>query len=374
MTLRTWSAGTRIAVVIGFTAMFGVLSGAMPAAAHEADAGIVVEIDDQNVRVTAAVPFEQLGYEDTSGDGLIDDTELDAQNPTVSKTLVATVRSNVGIAIDGVHAPIIGAGVPGLNDSDESSSASEYLWLVLLTDPHDGDVTELVLDWAFDSPTTHVVLTHPDGAVTSELDTGRSVTFSLDAWSSATSFFALGIEHIQFGPDHLLFLLVLTLAVAGTSVTPGTAWRTVKLVTAFTIGHAVSLCLAYFDLISIPAGLVEPAISLSIVAAAILVIRNRASETRPWIAAAVGLVHGLGFASSLASLGVAASQRAVALAAFNIGIDVAQTAVVLVVLAALWCAGKVLTDRTVWVRIPTAAFAGAIGLAWTASRLANLQL
>ena len=110
----------------------------------------------------------------------------------------------------------------------------------------------------------------------------RTVDFSLGTWSSATSFFDLGIEHIRFGPDHLLFLLVLTLAVAGTTVTRATTWRTVKLVTAFTVGHAVSLCLAYFDLISVPAGLVEPAISLSIVAAAVLAIRGRA-ERRPTV-------------------------------------------------------------------------------------------
>ena len=83
----------------------------------------------------------------------------------------------------------------------------------------------------------------------------------------------------------------------------------------------------------------------------------------------IGLVHGLGFASSLASLGLATSQRAPALAAFNVGIDVAQTAVVLTIVAALWLASKVLVDRMAWVRVPTAAVAAVIGLAWTATRL-----
>ncbi len=147
-----------------------------------------------------------------------------------------------------------------------------------------------------------------------------------------------------------------------------------KLVTAFTIGHAASLVLAYFDLISIPAGIVEPAISMSIVAAAVLAIRGNASDARTWIAAAIGLVHGLGFASSLSSLGVATAQRATALAAFNLGIDVAQTAVVLAVIGVLWLASKALADRMWLVRVPVAAFAAAIGIAWTISRLASIQL
>ncbi len=118
--------------------------------------------------------------------------------------------------------------------------------------------------------------------------------------------------------------------------------------------------------------MVEPAISLSIVAAAVLVLRGRSNEARPWIAGLIGLIHGLGFASSLATLGVATSQRAAALAAFNVGIDVAQTAVVLMIVAALWFASKGLVDRMAWVRIPTAALAAVIGLAWTASRLTGM--
>ena len=227
----------------------------------------------------------------------------------------------------------------------------------------------MALEWTFDSPTPEVVLSHPDGVVAGELSDDQTVDFTLGTWASIASFFTLGIDHIRFGPDHLLFLLVLTLAVAGSTVNRSTAWRTVKLVTAFTIGHAISLCLAYFDVISVPAGLVEPAIALSIVAAAVLVISGRTDGARPWIAGLIGLVHGLGFASSLASLGLATSQRAPALAAFNVGIDVAQTAVVLMIVAALWLASRVLVDRMAWVRVPTAAVAAVIGLAWTATRL-----
>ena len=155
-----------------------------------------------------------------------------------------------------------------------------------------------------------------------------------------------------------------------TRVSRTTTRRVVKLVTAFTMGYATSLCLAYFDIVSIPAQWVEPAISLSIVAAAVLAIRRKGDTIRPWIAAAVGLVHGLGFASSLTGLGLATNNEVGALVAFNVGIDVAQTMVVLMVTGAIWVASKLLAERHDWARIVVCGSVGLIGLTWTVSRLA----
>lgn len=127
-------------------------------------------------------------------------------------------------------------------------------------------------------------------------------------------------------------------------------------------------------MISVPASVVEPAISLSIVVAAVLAIRGRTTDARPWLAGLVGLVHGLGFASNLSSLGVAASQRVAAIAAFNLGVDVAQTAVVLAVIGVLWLSTQVVADRMAWVRVAGATGAAMFGLAWTATRLATLSV
>ena len=296
--------------------LLATLAGSAPAAAHDStDGSTVVTVDDRRVIVGASVAFGQLGYVDTSGDGLIDADELAAQEADIAPELVSDVREQVRLSVDGEPVEIIGAGVqsPSAVGADDDG-ASPYVMLALASGPHDGDVTDVELDWGLDGPSTTVVLSHADGAVTGQLGDDGSISFSLDGWSSATSFFGLGIDHIRFGPDHLLFLLVLTLAVVGTTVSTATTRRTIELVTAFTLGHAVSLGLAYFELISIPAWVVEPAISLSIVAAAVLALRGRASEARPWIAGLIGLVHGLGFASSLGSLGVVTSQRIAALA------------------------------------------------------------
>ena len=175
---------------------------------------------------------------------------------------------------------------------------------------------------------------------------------------------------MRSGLDHLLFLVVLTFAVVGSTVSRATTRRVVKLVTAFTVGHATSLCLAYFDVVSIAPQWVEPAISLSIVAAAVLALRGRGETIRPWIAAAVGLVHGLGFASSLGGLGLATAHEVGALAAFNIGIDLAQTAVVLLVVLSIWASGRMLAGRHHWIRVAVCGGAGLVGLGWTAALLA----
>ncbi|HUS41587.1 MAG TPA: HupE/UreJ family protein [Ilumatobacteraceae bacterium] len=366
----------RATLLVLLATLLVLLVGAAPASAHDStDGSTVVTIDDRRVIVGASVAFDELGYVDTSGDGLIDANELAEQEATVAPELVATVRERVRLSVDGEPVEIIGAGVQAPSEvSANDTGASPFVMLVLASGPHDGDVANVELEWSLDGPSNIVVLSHPDGAVTGQLGDDGSISFSLDGWSSAMSFFELGIDHIRFGPDHLLFLLVLTLAVVGTSVSRTTTRRTVELVTAFTVGHAISLGLAYFELISIPAWVVEPAISLSIVAAAILALRGRASDARPWIAGLIGLVHGLGFASSLGSLGVVTSQRVTALAAFNFGIDIAQTAFVLLVIGALWLSTQLLDRRVVWVRSSVAAGAALFGIAWTVSRLAEIPL
>ena len=236
--------------------------------------------------------------------------------------------------------------------------------------PHDGSVTDVDLEWTFDSPSTEVLLSHPDGVVAGELERRPDASMSRSGRGRVpSSFFALGIDHIRFGADHLLFLLVLTLAVAGATVTAGTAWRTVKLVTAFTIGHAISLCLAYFDLISIPAGVVEPAIALSIVAAAVArdprPRRATPGPGSPLVSAwstdwgsrracrASAWPRHSGRRHSLRSTSASTSPRPPWCSSSS---------------AALWVSSKALANRMAWVRSRPPRCVGVIGLAWTATR------
>ena len=142
-------------------------------------------------------------------------------------------------------------------------------------------------------------------------------------------FLPAGVHHILVGPDHLLFLIGLLLL-------GGPASRLLLVVTAFTLGHSITLALAALDIFSPPAQIVEPAIALSIVyvgADNLLVGEGR--DTRAWIALAFGLIHGFGFAGVLREMGLAGETLGWSLAAFNLGVELGQLLVVLVVAWAL---------------------------------------
>jgi hydrogenase/urease accessory protein HupE len=139
------------------------------------------------------------------------------------------------------------------------------------------------------------------------------------------SYFALGFEHILIGLDHLLFILALMLLVG--------SWRQlVATVTAFTVGHSVTLSLAALGFVRVPQDPVEVLIALSILIMAVELTRGRdAAPTLmrrfPWaVAFSFGLLHGLGFAGALAEVGLPAADIPLALLSFNLGIEVGQLA------------------------------------------------
>lgn len=145
-----------------------------------------------------------------------------------------------------------------------------------------------------------------------------------------------GVHHIATGYDHLLFLLSLLLPVAlarSGSVNNRSAWRdTLMLVTAFTIAHSVTLGLATFDLIRLPDRLVESAIAASVLIAALHNLCTHRPHSRWIMALAFGLVHGLGFAAMLGELPTATSERLLALAGFNLGVEAGQLLAVVIFL------------------------------------------
>lgn len=150
----------------------------------------------------------------------------------------------------------------------------------------------------------------------------------LTPWELAPKFFAAGIEHIVTGYDHICFLLAVVLWATR-------AWPVVKIVTAFTISHSITLSLAALQIVDIPSRWTEIAIALSIVYVALENFFTRKVDGRWRDTFFFGFVHGFGFASGLIEMGV--PQRAIvpALASFNIGVEVGQIGVVLIVLPLL---------------------------------------
>ncbi len=159
----------------------------------------------------------------------------------------------------------------------------------------------------------------------------------LTPWELAPKFFSAGVEHIVSGYDHLCFLIAVMLWATR-------IWPVVKIVTAFTVSHSITLSLAALELVNLPSSWVEIAIALSIIYVAVENFFTRKVDKRWRDTFAFGFIHGFGFASGLIELGV--PQRAIvpALASFNIGVEVGQIGVVLVVLPLLLLIDKNFTQ------------------------------
>ena len=144
----------------------------------------------------------------------------------------------------------------------------------------------------------------------------------------------LGIEHILLGIDHLLFVLALILITKG-------KWKILKTITAFTIAHSITLSLAALGYANFPGPPVEAVIALSIVFLAMEILKNLKGEAtltsiKPWIVAfTFGLLHGFGFAGALSEIGLPQQEIPLALAFFNIGVELGQIMFVIVALLVL---------------------------------------
>ncbi|MFC4640363.1 HupE/UreJ family protein [Deinococcus hohokamensis] len=149
-------------------------------------------------------------------------------------------------------------------------------------------------------------------------------------WAVITTFVRQGVHHIFIGVDHILFVLALILLGGGLRAQ-------VKIITAFTFAHSITLALATLNIVVLPSRLVESVIALSIVVVGVhdLWQLRRAQpaaqgrDLRVVFAFGFGLIHGFGFASVLADLDLPRQALAWSLAAFNVGVEFGQLCVVL---------------------------------------------
>ena len=165
---------------------------------------------------------------------------------------------------------------------------------------------------------------HDDGSTQTVRLTPGDPAFAVErapgALAVARTYLMLGTEHILLGADHLLFVLALLLLAGG-------AGRLVGAVTAFTVAHSLTLVAAVLGWLHVPAAPVESSIALSIVfvAAEVLHAGEGLARRRPWtVAFAIGLLHGLGFAGALAEVGLPDQAIPLALACFNLGVELGQ--------------------------------------------------
>lgn len=195
-------------------------------------------------------------------------------------------------------------------------------------------------------------------------------------------FFVQGVWHIWIGFDHILFLLSLLLPVV--LVREAGRWRGVGrfgealrevlwVVTSFTVAHSITLSLAALGLVSLPSRLVESAIALSVVLAALNNLKPVVNQRRWLIAFVFGLIHGFGFASVLAELGLPADALVLSLVGFNAGVEAGQLAIVAVFLPlAFWLRNTGLYRQGVFVGGSLLTLL--IALMWMAERALDLKL
>lgn len=195
-------------------------------------------------------------------------------------------------------------------------------------------------------------------------------------WKGMQSMISLGMRHIKEGTDHLLFLLVLLLP-AMLRVN-GKRWgefggaryslvRLLKIVTAFTIGHSVTLILGALGWLRMPSQPVEILIAVSILVSAVHAVRPLFPGREIYIAAGFGLIHGLAFATVLANLQLSAGKLALSILGFNLGIEIMQLFVILLVVPWLMLLSN--TTGYKWVRTGGGALAGVASAAWVAERV-----
>jgi len=201
-------------------------------------------------------------------------------------------------------------------------------------------------------------------------------------WQTFASFLREGVHHLLSGYDHLLFLLCLLLPAPllwrDARWQPSTSGRqtlraTVAVVTAFTVAHSLTLALAALHIVTLPSRWVESAIAASIALAALHTLRPRFTHRRWLLAGGFGLIHGFGFAGVLGELPLGVAERSVALAGFNIGVELGQLGFIALFLPVLWWMrqyaiySRIVVPVSAWLIV-------LISVLWFVQRAFNLQL
>jgi hypothetical protein len=185
-----------------------------------------------------------------------------------------------------------------------------------------------------------------DGIAHQAVLTPESTSFQVprepDSGQVVWRYTVLGAEHIWAGIDHLLFVLGLLLLVGGGK-------RLIWTITAFTVGHSITLGMVTLGLFDYPVALIEFLIALSIFLLAVELTRERGQSPlwrHPWwLAGGFGLLHGMGFAGALAETGLPQANVPLALLFFNIGIEVGQLAFIAVLLVLGMAASRLAPTR-----------------------------
>jgi len=313
---------------------------------------------------------------DRDGDGRVSWGELRAGQSALERYLQGHL-----LLSDADHPCRLSIGAVQVDDRIDG----RYLWLPLAAECGTS-IERLRIDYRLldqEDPSHRGLLTLRSEQATQTAVLGGDASaraFSLGAGSTLATFLEYlraGLWHIWSGIDHLLFLLSLLLPAVlvrrqrhwdAVPLARPALLQIIKVVTAFTLAHSITLSLAVFDLVRLPGRLTESVIAASIVIAALNNVFPRVTEGRWRIGFAFGLLHGFGFASVLSEMGLPQGARLAALLAFNLGVEAGQLAVVLSVMPLAYALRSSLFYRRALMPWGSSAIA-ALALVWMVQRL-----
>jgi len=181
-----------------------------------------------------------------------------------------------------------------------------------------------------------------------------------------TTYLYLGINHLFDGLDHILFIFGLIFCISGLG-------NIIKTITAFTVAHSITLGLSIYDLIYLPQGTVEALIALTIIYLALEINESDRQFKTPWLMAfSFGLLHGLGFAGALSDIGIANNQMLLSLLFFNVGIEIAQIALIPIPLLIIYLSTKINIQN--YSQIAASLVIGGMGAYWFIDRVIGIIL
>jgi len=318
----------------------------------------------------------EVALKGSDADRLAGTNVFDAQRDSVDPTLVAASAApilayvNAHVAVTGLDGKACVAGAAALvPDGDGVIYRNAFSCRNVR-----GDIVyrSTVLT-AIDPSARQIVLIGEGANVPQALLDASNTTVTLSApapllLSTMQRYLVTGIEHIFLGYDHIAFLV-------GVVLWARRLVPVIKIVTAFTIAHSITLSLAALNIIVLPGVVVEPAIAASIVFVAMENFFSRDIDSRWRVTFAFGLIHGFGFAGALREFGLPANAVVPALAAFNIGVEVGQVAIVSILVSALIVLDRLMaTDRAKPVRAASLVYAlslliSLLGSYWLLTRL-----
>jgi hypothetical protein len=337
--------------------------------AHWADlAAAEISTIDTTTQIVLTFPTGLVAEMDTDGNQVLSEDEIHLNHANLVNYFLETIHlsDSNGQKPSITLSTVGGANVPpdlGIAPGTHSTVKLTYTW----KEPPAGVTIDYNLFLPGVSTASCLATILQDGQTQTFVFTPENRTLTLEGgrtpfWSQVGSFIILGFEHILTGYDHLLFLLAL-LALGG-----GIGYL-LKVVSAFTLAHSITLTLATLNIISLPPRLIESLIALSIayVAAENLWRKHDQAERWRWLLTfGFGLIHGMGFAGILREMSLPNATLAASLISFNVGVEIGQLAFMSVAFGLLQLVKRWKWDRVV--RYGASLTAIAAGLYWFVQR------